>query len=181
MGKPNAHPTKDLTSKKSIGSLLSSGLSSNPSASNTNVARRRFDLNPVEEKLEVHDKKGSTRKAKSNKVEKVTTNAFKSNRQAKFEPFLKGQSSSHHEPGLRLSLRCYSNEKNKACEQEPLPMSQQGPNIGSTSGHASKSGYESELIVMSCLNCYLHVMVCDDDPKCPKCHKGECLLDMYRS
>lgn len=30
---------------------------------------------------------------------------------------------------------------------------------------------ESELILMSCLRCYIYMMVCGSSPKCPKCFK----------
>ncbi|KAI3816204.1 hypothetical protein L1987_15895 [Smallanthus sonchifolius] len=115
MGKPNGQPLKDATVKQSIGSLIN-GLSSKPSNGN---AVCHLDLNHVETKLEVHDKKGSAKKGKLKKE-----------------------------------------AANQGCVAE------------------SGSGHGSGLILMSCLNCYLHVMVCDANPKCPKCHKGDGLLDM---
>ncbi|MFS7960078.1 hypothetical protein Hanom_Chr08g00698731 [Helianthus anomalus] len=34
------------------------------------------------------------------------------------------------------------------------------------------------LILMRCVNCNLYVMVRHDNPKCPNCHKSDCLLDV---
>ncbi|KAI3695962.1 hypothetical protein L1987_78968 [Smallanthus sonchifolius] len=176
MGKPDGQPLKDATIKQSIGSLIN-GLSSKPSNGNASC---HLDLNHVQTKLEVHDKKGSAKKGKLKKIETVSASALKTNRHVKFEPTLRRECLSH-EPGSRPSPRC-SNKKNKACKQEgSSSRSQQEAATNQGCGVASGSGHRSGLILMSCLNCYMHVMVYDSNPKCPKCHKGDGLLDMYRA
>ena len=57
--------------------------------------------------------------------------------------------------------------------------SQQKSNRGLTP-KGEPADFGPVLILMSCLNCYIHVMVSDANPKCPKCGKGDCLLDMFR-
>ncbi|XP_021974649.2 uncharacterized protein LOC110869725 [Helianthus annuus] len=50
----------------------------------------------------------------------------------------------------------------------------------SNNGLISKSELQHGLmlILMRCINCYLYVMVRHDNPKCPNCHKSDCLLDV---
>lgn len=96
-----------------------------------------------------------------------------------FEPSFK-KKLPNHKLASSLSLSCSNIKKETFKQEDSSSSSQHEPNHAYAS--ASKSGLDrgSALIVMSCLNCYLHVMVSDANPKCPKCWRGDCLLDMYR-
>ncbi|KAI3734604.1 hypothetical protein L6452_14076 [Arctium lappa] len=156
MGKPDGHPRKDVTIIPSWGKF--SGLSSKPPNRNHELLS---DLSSAMGKLEVHDGPDSAKQHKFNKIETDPTNGFRNNYHISFEPSSRRKSSNPDELDWNLSLPDTNRE--------------------SYHGFAPESEVDSaELILMSCLNCYLHVMVSGAHPNCPKCGKGDCLLDMFR-
>ncbi|MFS7994209.1 hypothetical protein Hanom_Chr12g01103181 [Helianthus anomalus] len=165
MGKPVGHTLKDVTINQTNGNIM-----------------RHLDLNKnlVEDKSpEVLDKKDSKKKGKL-PIKIETVNTLKSSGRAKSARPRFRRNSTAQEPASRQSPPCSSKIKIENCKLEDSPLLQPKQEPAQSSAPETKRVREPELIVMSCLNCYLHVMVCDDNPKCPKCRRGDGLLDMYR-
>ena len=111
----------------------------------------------------------------------VPTNKLKSNSHTNLEQFFKKISSKLDD--FDLDLKMSPPRTNGNNEPHILwPSSPPSLQISYTSLTTPlELGRGSQLILMSCLSCFIHVMVSDANPKCPKCFKGDCLLDMYRT
>ncbi|KAI3734606.1 hypothetical protein L6452_14078 [Arctium lappa] len=174
MGKPDGHPRKDVTIIPSCGKF--SGLSSKPPNGKPEL---HSDLSFAKGKVVVHDNHNSAKKRKFIKIETDSTNGFRNTCHINFETSSRRKSSNPDVLALSLSPP----DTDRKSEPSKLGGSsspfQQKSDHGSTPDQAELNR-GPVLILMSCLNCYLHVMVSDANPKCPNCGKGDCLLDMFR-
>ncbi|GJR90631.1 hypothetical protein Tco_0214642 [Tanacetum coccineum] len=138
---------------------------------NSKAISESQELNPAKGRLVIDASIDQQRKRLHEKIEKVSLVGSRSNGHINLAPTLK-KSSSHQDLTVHefLPLRSIKSEY-----QGDVSSSQQKPNINSI----PESKFDS-FILMSCRKCYLHVLVKETDPKCPKCSKRECLLDIYR-
>lgn len=111
----------------------------------------------------------------------VPTNKLKSNSYTNLEQFFNKISSKLDDFDLDLKMSPPRADKNN----EPyIQWASSSPSLRISYSSLTtqlEQGHGSQLILMSCLSCFIHVMVSDANPKCPKCFKGDCLLDMYRT
>nr|GEX26284.1 protein phosphatase 2C family protein [Tanacetum cinerariifolium] len=112
------------------------------------------------------------RKRSRGKIEKVSLVGARSSGHIKLAQTLKKSSS--RQDLTQHEFLPVSNIKNPACGPGDASSFQQKTNKEVT----PDSKFVSPTL-MSCLRCYMHVLVRETDPKCPKCGKGDCLLDMF--
>ncbi|KAL4575321.1 hypothetical protein LXL04_022163 [Taraxacum kok-saghyz] len=173
MGKTYGDQLKDAST---IGLSYEKLCDMNPTPLNGNH-KRPAKLNCVKDEMEVHDNCNTIKRHKLNKIEMVPTTMFKSNNYILSEENFNKKSPNDDKFDLNVSPPD-SSEDNEPYNQRDLssPSLQKSHHRLTTK---SELGLGSQLILMSCLACYLHVMVCDANPKCPKCFKGDCLVDMF--
>ncbi|KAI3778395.1 hypothetical protein L2E82_07655 [Cichorium intybus] len=173
MEKPYSHPLFDASSIESYSKLSNM----NPKFLNGNH-KLRSNLVFLHDEMEVQDHCNSSKKQKLNMIGMVPTNNLKTKNYTKFDQGSSKKTSNQYRFDLNVSPPG-SNGDNASYQQEDLSSPSE-----QISHHSLTTKFEqgcgSQLILMSCLRCYLHVMVCDVNPECPKCFKGDCLLDMYR-
>lgn len=107
--------------------------------------------------------------------------AFKNTRRPKLEPGFKKPSWSSswgYEQASRLALGG-SKIKTETGRTSGLRFRQQP--AARSAAPESSSSRGSELTVMGCRNCYMYVMVCDNNPQCPNCRKSDGLIDPFRA
>nr|GEW37184.1 RNA-directed DNA polymerase, eukaryota, reverse transcriptase zinc-binding domain protein [Tanacetum cinerariifolium] len=109
------------------------------------------ELNPSKGQLVINASIDQQRKRFRGKIEKVSLVGSRGNGNINLAPTLKNE------------------------YQGDVSSSQQKRNTHST----AESKFDS-MILVSCLRCYLHVLVKETYPKCPKCGKRDCLLDIFR-
>nr|GEX85796.1 protein phosphatase 2C family protein [Tanacetum cinerariifolium] len=138
---------------------------------NSKAISESQELNPVKGQLVVDASIDQQRQRLHGKIKKVSLVGSRSNGYLNLVPTLKKRSS-HQDLTMHENLPLMSI---KSEYQGDVSSSQKKAKIKSV----PESKFDS-FILMSCRKCYLHVLVSETDPKCPKCGKRECLLDIYR-